>query len=165
MADKTFFGRLKTLFSTGTIVRRTDSGLKVADLSKIQANTKLATNRLIDRYNRIYQTNSYGYNQQVNFHTLRLQLYSDYEIMDEDSIISSALDIYSDESTLKNEFGNVLEIKTDNEKVQKVLHNLFYDVLNIEFNAWPWVRNMCKYGDFYLKLDITEKVGITNARP
>ena len=165
MADKTFFGRLRTAFSTGTIVRRTDSGLKVADLSRIQSNTKLATNRLVDRYNRIYQTNSYGYNQQVNFHTLRLQLYSDYEIMDEDSIISSALDIYSDESTLKNEFGNVLEIKTDNEKVQKVLHNLFYDVLNIEFNAWPWVRNMCKYGDFYLKLDITEKVGITNAIP
>ena len=62
MADKTFFGRLKTLFSTGTIVRRTDSGLKVADVSRIQSNTKLATNRLVDRYNRIYQTNSYGYN-------------------------------------------------------------------------------------------------------
>jgi hypothetical protein len=165
MAEKTFFGRLQTLFSTGTIIRRTDNGLKVADLSKVQANPKLATNRLVDRYNRIYQTDSYGYNQQANFHTLRLQLYSDYEIMDEDSIISSALDIYSDESTLKNEFGNVLEINTDNEKVQKVLNNLFYDVLNIEFNAWPWVRNMCKYGDFYLKLDITEKVGITNAVP
>jgi len=165
MADKTFFGRLKTLFSTGTVVRRTDNGLKVADLSKVQANTKLATNRLVDRYNRIYQTEGHGYNQQANFHTLRLQLYSDYEIMDEDSIISSALDIYSDESTLKNEFGNVLDIKTEDEKVKKVLNNLFYDVLNIEFNAWPWVRNMCKYGDFYLKLDITEKVGITNAIP
>ena len=165
MADKTFFGRLKTLFSTGTVVRRTDNGLKVADLSKVQANTKLATNRLVDRFNRIYQTESNGYNQQANFHTLRMQLYADYEIMDEDSIISSALDIYSDESTLKNEFGNVLDIKTDDEKVKKVLNNLFYDVLNIEFNAWPWVRNMCKYGDFYLKLDITEKVGITNAIP
>ena len=165
MADKTFFGRLKTLFSTGTVVRRTDNGLKVADLSKVQANTKLATNRLVDRYNRIFQSQSYGYDQQANFHTMRLQLYTDYEIMDEDSIISSALDIYSDESTLKNEFGDVLEIKTDNEKVQKVLNNLFYDVLNIEFNAWPWVRNMCKYGDFYLKLDITEKVGVTNAMP
>jgi len=165
MADKTFFGRLQTLFSTGTVVRRTDSGLKVSDLSKVQANTKLATNRLIDRYNRIYQANTHGYNQQANFHTMRLQLYTDYEIMDEDSIISSALDIYADESTLKNEYGNIIEIKTDNEKVQKVLNNLFYDVLNIEFNAWPWLRNMCKYGDFYLKLDITEKVGITNAVP
>jgi hypothetical protein len=165
MADKTFFGRLRTLFSTGTIVRRTDDGLKVADLSKVQSNTKLATNRLIDRYNRIYQANTYGYNQQANFHTLRLQLYTDYEIMDEDSIISSALDIYADESTLKNEYGNVLTVHTDNEKINKVLNNLFYDVLNIEFNAWPWIRNMCKYGDLYLKLDITEKIGITNAIP
>ena len=44
MAEKTFFGRLKTLFSSGTIVRRTDDGLKVADLSKVQSNTKLETN-------------------------------------------------------------------------------------------------------------------------
>ena len=165
-ADKTFFGRLKRVFSTGTIVRRTNDGLKVADLSKVQSNTKLATNRLIDKYNRIYSHNQTGgYNQQANFHTLRLQLYTDYEIMDEDSIISSALDIYADESTLKNEYGNVLTINSENDKVQKVLHNLFYDVLNIEFNAWPWIRNMCKYGDMYLKLDITEKVGVTNAVP
>jgi len=165
-ADKTFFGRLKRVFSTGTIVRRTSDGLKVADLSKVQSNTKLATNRLIDKYNRIYSHNQTGgYNQQANFHTLRLQLYTDYEIMDEDSIISSALDIYADESTLKNEYGNVLTINSENDKVQKVLHNLFYDVLNIEFNAWPWIRNMCKYGDMYLKLDITEKVGVTNAVP
>jgi len=162
MADKTFFGRLKTLFSTGTIVRRTDKGLKIADLSKIQSNQKLSTNRLVDRFNRIYQSDNYGYNQQANFHTLRLSLYTDYELMDEDSIISSALDIYADESTLKNEYGNVLTINSENERVQKVLNNLFYDVLNIEFNAWPWVRNMCKYGDLYLKMDITETVGVTN---
>jgi len=53
MAEKTFFGRLKTLFSSGTIVRRTDDGLKVADLSKVQSNTKLETNRLIDRFSKI----------------------------------------------------------------------------------------------------------------
>ena len=37
--------------------------------------------------------------------------------------------------------------------------------MNIEFNLWPWVRNMCKYGDFYLYLDIKEKYGITNVVP
>ena len=63
MAEKTFFGRLKTLFSSGTIVRRTDDGLKVADLSKVQSNTKLETNRLIDRFSKIYQSSNYGYNQ------------------------------------------------------------------------------------------------------
>ena len=165
-ADKTFFGRLQTLFSTGTIIRRTDNGLKVSDVGKIQSNTKLATNKMVDRFNKIYQsTGTYGYNQQANFHTLRLELYTDYEIMDEDSIISSALDIYADESTLKDEFGDVLTISSTNEKVEKVLHNLFYDVLNIEFNIWPWIRNMCKYGDFYLKLDIVETLGVTNVMP
>ncbi len=33
------------------------------------------------------------------------------------------------------------------EDIQKILYNLFYDVLNIEFNLWSWIRQMCKYGD------------------
>jgi hypothetical protein len=37
--------------------------------------------------------------------------------------------------------------------------------MNIEFNLWPWVRNMVKYGDFFLHLDINEKYGITNVVP
>ena len=45
-----------------------------------------------------------------------------------------ALDIYADESTLKNEFGNQLTIVSDNDKIQELLRNLFYDILNIEFN-------------------------------
>jgi hypothetical protein len=85
--------------------------------------------------------------------------------MDSDAIISSALDIYADESTMKSEYGDVLEIKTDNDNVKAILHNLFYDILNIEFNLWPWIRNMCKYGDFFLKLEIDEKYGIKNVIP
>ena len=85
--------------------------------------------------------------------------------MDSDPIISSALDIYSDESTMKGQYGQVIDIKTDNENIKEILHNLFYDILNIEFNLWPWVRNMVKYGDFYLYLDINEKYGITNVVP
>ena len=38
-------------------------------------------------------------------------------------------------------------------------------ILNIEFNMWPWVRNMCKYGDFFLKLEISEKFGVYNVIP
>ena len=37
--------------------------------------------------------------------------------------------------------------------------------LNIEFNLWPWIRNMCKYGDFFLKLEIAEKFGVYNVIP
>ena len=85
--------------------------------------------------------------------------------MDSDPIISSALDIYSDESTMKGEYGQVIDIKTDNENIKEILNNLFYDIMNIEFNLWPWVRNMVKYGDFFLHLDISEKYGITNVVP
>ena len=166
MADTSLFGRLRTLFSTGNIVRRVgDNRLKVVDINKVQQSS-LETNRLVDRFNRLYQSSrNTGYNYQQNYHTHRLQLFTDYEMMDEDSIVSSALDIYADESTMKNEYGDILTVKSGNDDTQKILHNLFYDILNIEFNLWPWVRNLVKYGDFYLKLDITEKYGITNVTP
>jgi hypothetical protein len=106
-----------------------------------------------------------GYDSNYYMHQNRMQLYTDFEMMDKDPIISSALDIYADESTLANQFGDILTIKTEDVRIQKILNNLFYDVLNIEFNLWPWIRNMCKYGDFFLKLDISDEVGIINARP
>jgi hypothetical protein len=61
--------------------------------------------------------------------------------------------------------GEVISIKSPDEDIQKILYNLFYDVLNVEFNLWPWVRNMCKYGDFFLKLEIAEKFGVYNVIP
>jgi hypothetical protein len=85
--------------------------------------------------------------------------------MDTDAIIASALDIIADECTLKNDMGEVLQIKSSNEDTQKILYNLFYDVLNIEFNLWSWIRQMCKYGDFFLKLEIAEKFGVYNIIP
>lgn len=167
MADKTFFGRLKKAFSTSTIVRKIgDKGLKVVDPQRLQSVGNLASNSLVDRYNRIHMSQTGGvYNPSSAFAQLRLDLFTDYESMDSDSIISSALDIYSDESTMKNEFGDVIQINSSNQEIQEVLRNLYYDVLNVEFNLWPWIRNMCKYGDFYLKLDILEGVGITNVEP
>jgi hypothetical protein len=85
--------------------------------------------------------------------------------MDTESIIASALDIIADEATLKNEAKEVLQIRSADENVQRILYNLFYDVLNIEFNLWMWVRNMCKYGDFYLHMEVAEKFGIYNVTP
>jgi len=75
------------------------------------------------------------------------------------------MDIYADESTVKDEFNNILTIHSKNTQIQEILHNLFYDVLNIEFNLWPWVRNMVKYGDFFLFLDIDPEYGIVNVLP
>jgi len=169
MADKSLFSRLERLFSTNAVIRNVGGNqLKVIDINKIQSFGQLETNSLIDRFNKVYTTTGsalYNLNQTMNYQTLRIQLYSDYEAMDSDAIIASTLDIIADESTLKNESGEVLQIRSSDENVQKILYNLFYDVLNIEFNMWSWIRNMCKYGDFYLKLEIVEKFGVYNVIP
>ena len=167
MADKSVFTRLKRLFSTDVIIRNVGGNqLKIIDTNSIQQAGELETNSLTDRFARLYTTSQYPYNNiAFNYQTMRVELYGDYEAMDTDAIIASALDIIADESTLKDEMGDVLRIKSSDEDIQKVLYNLFYDVLNIEFNLWMWVRQMCKYGDFFLKLEIAEKYGVYNVIP
>ena len=169
MADKGLFSRLQRLFSTDVIIRNAGGNqIKVIDSNTIQTSGELQTNSLIDRYNRIFSTSPtslYGSQFNFNYQYLRPQLYSEYDVMDQDAIIASALDIIADESSLKNDMGEVLSIRSSNENIQKILYNLFYDVLNIEFNLWPWVRQMCKYGDFFLKLEISEKFGVYNVIP
>tara|TARA_R110002167_G_scaffold95266_1_gene253798 strand:+ start:803 stop:2719 length:1917 start_codon:yes stop_codon:yes gene_type:complete len=169
MADKSVFTRLKRLFSTDVIIRNVGGNqIKVIDSGKIQSTGELETNSLMDRYNRIFSTSPtslYGAQFNINYQYLRPQLYSEYDVMDNDAIIASALDILADESTLKNDMGEVLQIRSANEDIQKILYNLFYDVLNVEFNLWMWIRQMCKYGDFFLKLEIAEKFGVYNVIP
>ena len=164
MADKSLFSRLRRLFSTNVIVRNVGGKrLRVSDTSRTQAISK---SNLIDRYQKIFTgAGLSGYSDSLLTKSMRLNLFKDYESMDADAILSSALDIYADESTMKSEYGEVLEIKTDNNQIKEILHNLFYDIINIEFNLWPWIRNMCKYGDFFLQLEIDEKYGITNVVP
>jgi len=161
------FNRLRKLFSTDVIIRNVGGKqLKVVDTDNLQSVGNLENNSRIDRFNRMYGTGiTTAYNQGEILQATRIELFKDYEAMDSDSILSSALDIYADECTAKDEFDDTLTIVTNNDKIHKVLHNLFYDIMNIEFNLWPWTRSVLKYGDFYLHLNITEKYGITNVEP
>ena len=166
MADTTLFGRLRRLFSTNVIVRNVGGKkLKIADTDQVQKQVK---SHLVDRYTKLHNNLDLvgtGYSTVHQIMAARLALFKDYESMDSDPIISSALDIYSDESTMKGEYGDVVKIHSDNDNIKDILNNLFYDIMNIEFNLWPWVRNMVKYGDFFLYLDISDKYGITNVVP
>lgn len=85
--------------------------------------------------------------------------------MDMDPILASALDIISDECATDNEMGQTLSIKTDDDNIKSILDNLFYDILNIDFNLWSWTRNILKYGDFFLRLDISPEYGIFSVDP
>lgn len=163
------FSALRRLFSSDVILRNAgDKRLKVIDTQNIQTSGVIQNNALIDRFNKVYTTSTaYGVNLNLaqNYQSARVQIYADYDAMDTDAIIASALDIIADECTLKNEQGEVLQIRSSDENIQKILYTLFYDVLNIEFNLWAWIRNMCKYGDFYLKMEIAEKYGVYNVIP
>ena len=164
--DRSFFGRLKKLFSAQAIVTVDKDGKrKVVDTDERQMNTNFVNLR--DRYTKLqrsyYETQQGA--QSMAYHQVRRELFRDYDAMDNDPIIASALDIYADESTTKNEYGDTLTIKSTNENVSALLHNLFYDIINVEFNLWPWVRNLVKYGDFFLALEIAEGKGIVNVIP
>ena len=165
MADTSFFGRLTKLFRAQAVVTVDKEGKrKVFDTDERQQ-TNLSSLR--DRYTKLQKSfyEQAGGAQSMAYQQVRREVFRDYDAMDNDPILASALDIYADESTLKNEFGDTLGIVSDNEKVQEILRNLFYDILNIEFNLWPWTRNMCKYGDFFLGLEIAEGKGIVNVTP
>ena len=167
MADTSLFSRLQRLFSTDVVIRNVGGdNLKVIDTNKIQSSGKYTTNSLTDRFTRLYNYNQKNvFNPNLNYQTLRVQLYSDYEAMDTDPILSSALDILADEISLKNEYGEILAIKSTDDNIQATLQNLHYDILNLEFNLWGWARNLCKYGDFFLKLEIADELGIYNVLP
>ena len=165
--NSSFFQRLTKLFSTQAIVKVDKDGKRrVVDTDdRQQGGTNLMNIR--DRYTKL-QRSFYGDQmaaQSMAYHQVRRELFRDYDAMDNDPIIASALDIYADECTLKNEFGEVVQIKSKNEKIKEILENLFYDVLNIEFNLWSWTRNMVKYGDFFLLQEIQPGVGILNVKP
>jgi len=174
MADKSFqelrnrslFARLKRLFSNDVIVRNIGGKkLKVIDTDEIQYATD--RNSLRDRFNRLRTTsyNQYTRDFNLSYQSSRVELFRDYDTMDMDPILASALDIYADECTTRNEMGEVIHIKSSNDEIKQILHNLFYDILNIEFNLWSWTRCMVKYGDFYLRLHISPEYGVYLVEP
>jgi len=92
----------------------------------------------------------------------RAERYSDFDQMEFMPELASALDIYADEMTTSNAFRDVVIVDCRNEEIKNILHNLYFKVLNLESNLFSWCRTMCKFGDFFLYLDIDEKLGVKN---
>ena len=90
MNDTSLFGRLQRLFSTNVIVRNVGGRkLKISDTSRTQSISK---SNLIDRYQKIFTgAGLSGYSDALMTKSMRLNLFKDYEQMDSDYIISSAL--------------------------------------------------------------------------
>lgn len=79
--------------------------------------------------------------------------------------IAAALNIYADECTTGDERGKTFHIISSNPQIKKSLDELFYDILNIEFNLRPWIRNLVKYGDLFLYNEVIPDIGVVNVQP
>ena len=166
MANRSVFDALKKIFTNDVIVRNVGKKkLKVVDTSNIQFAPD--SNTLKDRFNRLRSSNYgiYSRDMIMSYQSARIELFRDYDTMDLDPILCAALDIYADEATTESVYGEILTINSDDENIKDILHNLFYHILNIEFNLWSWIRNMCKYGDFFLRLDISSEYGVYMVHP
>lgn len=110
-----------------------------------------------------WQVNKIGHNlyqRTLYFDTDRIAAYQDYRAMDMSPEIAAALNIIRDECLTRNEKGNILEVYSENARVKDVLKDLFNKRLNIEFNLKLWIRDLIKYGDYFVHLHIDKSDGI-----
>jgi hypothetical protein len=104
------------------------------------------------------------YSRSVYYDTDRIGAYNDYRAMDMSPEVSAALDIITDESVTRNERGDILSVYSENDRIKTVLKDLFHGRMNIEYNLTFWVREMIKFGDSFIKLEIDQKEGIYDSR-
>ena len=156
------FKQLTRVFSGPIIRYRSQTGrqIKRRDLDNYATRFKSASGQQFKRseyhaYEKM-QANSY-----VNQN--RSERYTDFDQMEYMPEIASALDIYADEMTTSSDLTPLLSIKCHNDEIKAVLETLYHNVLNVEFNLFGWCRSMCKFGDYFLYLDIDEEQGVRSA--
>lgn len=95
----------------------------------------------------------------------RLQRYAEYAVMDYTSELQAGLDIFSDDCTTKFIDGDVLHINTEDKQIKEELEQLYFNVLNLNFNLWGWVRDTLKFGDNFVLMDLGLGQGVCGVLP
>ena len=155
------FTALKRVFSTGLIVSDVkNNSIKIIDTQRTQAYTRRNT-----FFSKLHRNQYYQSTLAQNYSINRLALYRDYDMMDADPILSSALDIYTFQALTKDEYGDIIKIKSNDSQIEEILRELFYQRLNCQFNFSVWFRSFVKYGDFFLALRLDDELGIIGSEP
>ena len=87
-------------------------------------------------------------------------MYRDADLMDAFPEIGAALDIVSEESTITNDKGMIVNVYSKSDRIKSILEDLFVNRLNIQLTGQMIIRAMCKYGNQFMLLDIDNKNGI-----
>lgn len=151
------FSRLTSLFRSGPVIKRTVKDFK----------QQTGVGQTLSAYEMFRKNHSSVYSSAMSAYGTydRLARYSDFSEMDYYPEINSALDIYSEEVASPGADGQILSVYSENKDVERLLNELFFDTLNVNFNLTAWVRNLCKYGDFCLFNDVHPGNGILNVIP
>jgi hypothetical protein len=157
--EANLFKALTRLFSGPIINYRSQSGRRIRrqHLDKFSSRFKTASGQQFKKtlYNPLDTIASNAIANQR-----RSERYIDFDQMEYMPELASSLDIYADEMTTHSELRPMLNIKCPNEEIRAVLAVLFDNILNVQYNLFGWSRTMCKYGDFFLYLDIDDKYGV-----
>lgn len=100
------------------------------------------------------------YTRTIYYDTDRISAYQDFRSMDMSPEIAAALNIIRDECITRGEKGKILDVFSENSRVKVLLEELFYNRLDIDFALKLWIRDLLKYGDFFLHLQIDKEEGI-----
>lgn len=160
--EKTFYQRLTRLFRSGPAIRRKVKG---------QDYKNYYDNQVVQ--NNLGYYGASGFKKEASpFSVLgaygvldRMSRYAEFAEMESFPDIATALNIYADESCASDENGNTFHIYSDNQQVQKALEELFYDVMNIEFNGRRMIRNLVKNGDYFMYVEVVPNYGVINCEP
>jgi hypothetical protein len=160
--DESFYTRLTRLFRSGPSIRRKIKGYDDTGYYDKQA-------ALANKNGMGALPFRKGTSQNSPFNMLggadmmsRMTRYMEFAEMEYTPIISKALDVQADEACSGDENGKNFHIYSDNARVKETLEELFYDILNVDFNLRVWIRNLIKYGDFFLYNEVAPGVGVVN---
>lgn len=78
-----------------------------------------------------------------------------YRQMENDAIISAALDLYADSATQVNvKTGHVIAIESHDKTFEREINNFLWDSVKIDTEAWQFVRDVARDGKIFLDTQV-----------
>ena len=171
MARKTIFQQLNDLFGPEVNRPQNKSRYSLNDKELLKTKSKEEYDyeklkRQQDAYlaNQWQKVDNEIYQHSIYYETTRLASYADFEGMEFFTEIAAALDIMMEESTTLNADNKVINIFSESRRVRRILDDLFFNRLDIHTSLPMWTRNVCKYGDDFLYLNIDSEDGVTGVK-
>jgi hypothetical protein len=163
MAEESFFQRVTRLFRSGPAIRRK---IKGHDPNNYYDQNVIRANHGHYNGHAGYKRSGNPFSVMGDYGILdRLSKYSEFAEMEYTPEISTALDLYADETCSPDEQGKRFHVYSENPKIQKALEELFHEVVNVDFEARRDIRNLIKNGDFVRYVEVQPKVGVILTQP